>query len=262
MKKIIIILFVLVFVFSASLVLIAPNHAVAAPTEWTLVSTVQVPANVPAGSPDAVTLTPLLETGKIYKIEAVGTFEAGDTIIADAEYSLTTRIVGDTWTNTVSGYVTHGDILLDLTINGANIDWGAYNENHVYNYYMIGEGTTVSLDLVIHDIYYPNNEGSLTVNVYEFTGKKIVTYFGSTDITAAIQATFLPTGDGGWQEWQLHPDGTERHLIFKPTTKPQPKGDYWFYWTSHSYAQPAGTIPLCYILPYGTTWWVNLPPDG
>ena len=257
MKKVLFPLLAVVLALGLALPMAMPAAAVAAPTEWTLVSTVQVPANSSAG----VTLTPPLETGKIYKIEAVGTFEAGDTIIADAEYSLTRRIDGDTWTNTVTGYVSHGDILLDLTINGANIDWGAYNENHVYNYYMMGDGAPASLALVIYDIYYPNNVGSLTVNVYEFAGKKIVTYFGSTDITAAIQATFLPTGDGGWQEWQLYPNGVERHLVFKPASKPQPKGDYWFYWKSHSYYQPAGTIPLCYVVPYGTYWWVNLPPD-
>lgn len=239
------------------LTVVMPGVAVAAPTEWTLVETVEVPADSSAGQ----TLSPMLEADKIYKIEAVGTFEAGDTIIADAEYSLTQRIIGDTWTNVVSGYETYGDILLDLTINGENIDWGAYNENHTYNYFMQGTGTSVSLALVIHDIYYPNNTGSLTVNIYQFVGKKIVTYFGSTDITTAIKATFLQTGDGGWQEWQLHPNGIERHLVFKPSSKPEPKGDYWFYWTSHSYPQPAGTIPLGYILPYGTTWWVNLPPD-
>lgn len=239
------------------LAMVMPGVAVAGgPTEWTLVETVEVPAN----SSTSQTLSPMLEA-KIYKIEAVGTYKAGDTIIADAEYSLTQRIIGDTWTNVVSGYEIHGDILLDLTIDGKNIDWGAYNENHVYNHYRLGNGEAVTLALVIYDIYYPNNVGSLTVNVYEFVGKKIVTYFGSTEIDTAIRATFLPTGDGGWQEWQFHPDGTERHLVFKPTTKPQPKGDYWFHWTSHSYPQPAGTIPLEYILPYGSTWWVNLPPD-
>lgn len=257
MRKILFPIVALVLALGLALPMAMPAAAVAAPTEWTFVSTVQVPANSSVGE----TLSSVLEAGKIYKIEAAGTFEAGDTIIADAQYSLTRRIAGDTWTDVVSGYEGYGDILLDLTINSTNIDWGAYNENHTYNYYMMGNGTAVSLALVIYDIYYPNNLGFLTVNVYEFTGKKIVTYFGSTDIDVAIKATFLPTGDGGWQEWQILPNGIEKHLVFKPTTKAEPKGDYWFYWTSHSYYQPAGTIPLDYVLPYGTTWWVNLPPD-
>ncbi len=254
-KKLFSVVLAVVLVLSFSLMTAVP--VVAGPTEWTLVESIEVLANSSTGQ----TLSPTLEDSKIYKIEAMGTFGAGDTIIADAEYSLTQRINGDTWTNVVSGYEGYGDILLDLTINGENIDWGAYNENHTYNYFMQGIGEPVTLALVIHDIYYPNNTGSLTVNIYEFVGKKIVTYFNSTDIDTAIKATFLHTGDGGWQEWQLYPNGLERHLVFKPADKPQPKGDYWFYWTSHTYLQPAGTIPLGYILPYGSHWWVNLPPD-
>ncbi|MBN2847625.1 MAG: hypothetical protein JXP72_04125 [Coriobacteriia bacterium] len=122
--------------------------------------TVVVPAN---------TITPtlstfVLEEGKTYTLRASGTAFAGDTIEFDAKYSITQRISGDTWTDLVSGYTSEGPELLDLFVNGAPGDWGAFNEAHVYTTQVVGTGEKLALH--IYDIYPSNNTGSLTVEIY------------------------------------------------------------------------------------------------
>jgi len=107
----------------------------------------------------------ILENGKSYLIKAIGMADAGDTIDFDAKYSITERIVGDTWTDTVSGYTSYGPTLLDLQINDASPDWGAYNPLHVYQIPYSGNGG--ALQFKIYDIHYPNNIGYLTVEIYE-----------------------------------------------------------------------------------------------
>jgi len=116
-----------------------------------------------SSSGSIVTSTNILESGVTYLLEASGTANAGDTIDFDAKYSITNRIVGDDWTDLVSGYVSYGPTLLELKVNGNFVDWGAYNAAHTYTIAMIGYGNQVALQ--IYDIYYPNNVGSLTVDI-------------------------------------------------------------------------------------------------
>jgi len=105
-----------------------------------------------------------LESEVQYELEAMGTAHAGDTIDFDAKYSITNRITGDTWTDTVTGYSSHGPTLLDLFVNGGSVDWGVYNTEHIYYWTLAGTG--VPVELWIYDIYYPNNTGFITVNIY------------------------------------------------------------------------------------------------
>jgi hypothetical protein len=130
---------------------------------WVLVDTINVYANtgVPVSSV-------AFENGEEYKIVASGTAFAGDTIDFDAKYSLTNRISGDTWTDCVSGYESYGPTLLDLEVNGEFVDWGVYNPGHVYTIYLTGTGTPPSFELVVYDIYYPNNNGFITVEIYQW----------------------------------------------------------------------------------------------
>ncbi|MDD5086925.1 MAG: hypothetical protein PHV16_04180, partial [Candidatus Nanoarchaeia archaeon] len=104
-----------------------------------------------------------LEAGKTYLLEVSGTADAGDTIEFDAKYSITHRISGDSWTDTVSGYESDGTDLLELKVNGNFVDWGAFNDEHLYSLIITGDGNPVEMQ--IYDIYYPNNQGSLTVNI-------------------------------------------------------------------------------------------------
>lgn len=107
-----------------------------------------------------------LLSNKKYTIRASGTANAGDTIEFDAKYSITTRITGDTWTDTVSGYTSYESELLELYVNGFPVDWGTYDSHHVYNYEMTGNDSR--LELYINDIYPSNNSGSLQVDIFEY----------------------------------------------------------------------------------------------
>ena len=68
------------------------------------------------------------------------------------------------WTDLVTLYEIEGTQLLDLHVDGANIDWGAFNPAHVYWYDKPGTGAPVAL--WIYDEYYPNNAGVLTVDIF------------------------------------------------------------------------------------------------
>jgi hypothetical protein len=127
--------------------------------QYETMETVTVYANNPAATLSDM----VLESGVSYRLKATGVAEAGDTINFDASYSLTNRIVGDTWTNTVSGYTSYGEALLGLHVDGVFPDWGEYNENHTYYLNYLGTGGKVAL--WIYDIYYPNNSSSLTVEI-------------------------------------------------------------------------------------------------
>lgn len=105
------------------------------------------------------------ENGMTYKIKAIGTADAGDTIIFDAEYSKTNRISGDNWTDDVTGYESDGPNLLDLMVNGTFVNWGAYNEDHIYWYETTGNGGAFTFK--INDTFPSNNSGSITVEVYK-----------------------------------------------------------------------------------------------
>ena len=118
-----------------------------------------------ATSSTPVSSVTMLEAGKDYFLKAYGMVNAGDTIDFDAKYSITNRITGDTWTDTVSGYVSYGAILLDLFVDSINVDWGSLDEtNHTYQIPYAGNGSTVSF--LIYDICYPNNIGSLFVDIF------------------------------------------------------------------------------------------------
>ncbi len=131
--------------------------------EQDLVDTIEVPAK------GYIVSSMGLEEGKEYILEAVGTAFAGgkytEDIEFDAKYSITHSKLDDTWTDTVTDYESYGTNLLELKVNDEFIDWGAYNEDHKYYWTLTGDGE--SIDLQIYDIYYPNNVGFLTVNIYE-----------------------------------------------------------------------------------------------
>ncbi len=128
-----------------------------------LVDTVVVPAN----DVDGVSSTVSLVNGEQYVFTASGTAyacnESGCTIQFDADYSDSN---GDaTWEDGVAApYDTEGTDLLDLEVNGSAVNWGTYNASHTYNFDFTGSGSTVNFG--VYDLYYPNNTGTLTVNIY------------------------------------------------------------------------------------------------
>ena len=120
--------------------------------------------SVDSSSSEGVQSSVLID-GVEYLIEATGTFDAGDTITADAKYSNTARLT-TVWTDEVSGYESEGVELLDLQLNGESPDWGSLNWMHKYGTTYTGSNNSV--DFVIKDIYYPNNVGSVSINIFEF----------------------------------------------------------------------------------------------
>jgi len=116
----------------------------------------------------AVSSTPVevdLDVGS-YKFVVSGIANAGDTIDFDAKYSITNRIIGDKWTDAISGYPLLGPEVLDLHVNGATVEWGDYNVEHIYEYeFSLWLGGTVTF--CIYDTYPINNSGHLIVEIYE-----------------------------------------------------------------------------------------------
>lgn len=132
--------------------------AAAAPT-WVLIDTLSVPAT---GGTVASNVT--LQMGFSYLLAASGTFSAGASITADAEYS--SGPTSYVWQEPVEGYEGYGNDLLDLRVDGAFVNWGPFNANHLYTRSVTGAGSTVAFD--IYDIYSSNNQGALTVEIYQY----------------------------------------------------------------------------------------------
>ncbi len=134
-------------------------------TTQNLAETVTVPAN---SSTDTLSLHPLT-SGIDYILKAYGTANAGDGIEFDARYSYRTPTsIG--WTDSVSTYGIHGPQLLDLFFNNST-PWGNYNNSHIYQRLTTGNGSPASFR--INDIYYPNNTGDLSVDIYSCDPEKI-----------------------------------------------------------------------------------------
>lgn len=126
--------------------------------QYTFVESVDVPSE----NADGITTQSVLKDGQLYRFRASGTYtynNAGDW--ADAEWYLK------------DGEIVKGDDegsvpwVLDVSVRGyvQNIDWGDFNEDHIYYYEFTGTGDTVNF--FIHDSYYPDNEGSIKVDIYK-----------------------------------------------------------------------------------------------
>ncbi|MBN1818985.1 MAG: PEP-CTERM sorting domain-containing protein [Sedimentisphaerales bacterium] len=140
------------------LALILAPAAFAGPT-WTLLEELQVSAQ--GGTVSSATT---LADGMLYRIEASGTFSAGDTITADAEYS--SGRPSYVWQDFVERYESYGEGLLELRINGEFVEWGDFNPDHVYYLDIVGDGSQLQFSFDIYDIYFPNNQGGLTAKIY------------------------------------------------------------------------------------------------
>ena len=104
-----------------------------------------------------------LGLGDSYRFEASGTFSAGANITADAEYA--SGPTSYVWQDLVEGYESYGESLLELRIDGAAVEWGPFNANHIYTLPFAGTGNPVAFD--IYDIYGSNNSGALNVDIYQ-----------------------------------------------------------------------------------------------
>lgn len=123
-----------------------------------------------------------LVSGKTYKVTVSGTFDAGDSIQADAEYSLRTGSSTE-WTDSVSTYGSYGEQLLDLYV-GSDNDWGTFNTEHIYTKSITGTGS--ALDFYINDVYPINNTGVLHVQIDEWGCAPTGFYRDGINMTAML----------------------------------------------------------------------------
>ena len=125
-----------------------------------LLETVTVPVD---GSP--VVSATVLEAGIRYRLRASGTFFIGGPGFADAEYAFNSSL--STIINNCFGLPSETD--LGIAINDTVIDnsklpfWGTFDFAHVYTIDMVGQGARINLNY--HDCFYPDNSGSLTVEI-------------------------------------------------------------------------------------------------
>jgi uncharacterized repeat protein (TIGR01451 family) len=131
------------------------------------VQELQVPTNSIPGV-NSLSLT----NDRVYLIEASGVWDnANGRDDVDAEY----------WSR--DGWSTIGDFEnnpsydpreIDLVVDNENINWGAYNEQHLYKTVLMGEGSTVNFRIYDYNLdesvsWYNDNVGSLTVKIYDVT---------------------------------------------------------------------------------------------
>jgi len=150
--------------------------------------------NVFVPAQDAVVTTAnSLVAGRTYLVEAKGTYKFGvrTDYEADSEWSNRSDVYTDNpllshgWT---IGELTYPSVVgLDLQINGQNIDWGTFNEDHLYKTIVVGGDAP--LDFFILDSAYGDNTGGLNVSIYDVTD-----YLTHTDVDGHYSIT-VPVGD-------------------------------------------------------------------
>lgn len=138
---------------------------------WQFIETL----TVDAANVDGKDSSDVLESGKSYKFEVSSMWE--DTSQAnhfnDAEY-----VTFDSWTNYMDGTPNWGPNQKDLQINQSFVNWGIYASDHVYTLlfdgtgslvnFRIFDGTANALPPVMMPSWYVDNEGFLTVKIYEW----------------------------------------------------------------------------------------------
>ena len=113
-----------------------------------------------------VTSSTTLEGGIAYKLSASGSFVIGGPGFADAEYAFNSSF--STVVDHCFGLPSEVDfgIGVDDTIvdNVKSPFWGAFDPSHVYVVNLQGLGQPIMLNY--HDCFYPDNSGSLTVEIF------------------------------------------------------------------------------------------------
>jgi len=111
--------------------------------------------------------TKTYSSSKTYKITASGTYQywfpAQPDGIADAEWSELTSHGHPGWHKGEGENVHPVPHYLDLSIDGANIDWGAYNANHIYSVNLPGKNAKFKFNIT--DSFAKDNAGSLSVSI-------------------------------------------------------------------------------------------------
>lgn len=138
-------------------ILVSPGTALAA---GIVGHVLQETVTVPVGGSSVVSST-TLDSSTTYKIRASGTMEIAPGLNADAEYAQFSSPID----NTMTGNVDLG-IGIDDSVNDSDKfpSWGPYDPAHEYVIDLVGSDAAISLDF--HDSFYPDNSGSLTIEVF------------------------------------------------------------------------------------------------
>ena len=127
----------------------------------------------------------VLKSGIKYILEASGTYtywpaQLPDAGIADAKYSL--RPEGNNNPGPGPRWISGDDLAspwtnyLEVLMDSGPVSWGAFNLAH--EYYLLLDGTNSTVGFKILDSYYPDNSGSLEVDIY-----KCVLVGGDTEVS-------------------------------------------------------------------------------
>ena len=157
---------------------------------------------IPAGSDSGIPIEIAslnLTSGTKYMLHATGTFDGGDSITGDAQFSI--RAPSTTWTDIVQTYESYGVALLDLQLNDVSPDWGSFNGGH--SYWTQVTGTGASVNFRINDFYPQNDTGALTVDVYEVVGETVTDASGNYSMAMPTVGGTLYLGEvtqDGWTQ--------------------------------------------------------------
>lgn len=116
---------------------------------------------VDAKDSDGVSSSVELKNEEDYMFKVWGTYsnKPSDPHEVDAEY-----ISFDSWNTHLEGYPDRDTFLLELAVNGEDVDWGDYRSDHTY--YLDYEGQGSSVNFGVYDTYYGDNEGEFMVEIY------------------------------------------------------------------------------------------------
>lgn len=124
-------------------------------TQVSVDSSSSTPVTVPAAN------------GVTYSITASGTYvydgsQPAGTREADAEFSHTVAAgFPSDWADPAQ----YAEPLLDLTVNGSDVTWGATPDTTTHRYTISQVASGGQFSFVVNDNYYPDNTGTLTVKV-------------------------------------------------------------------------------------------------
>jgi hypothetical protein len=114
-----------------------------------------------------VTSTTTLALGVTYQLRAIGTFIISPS--ADAEYMFTEPDQDDPDNLCDDGFTDMGLSIDDPTVDGEKSpSWGPYRSDHIYQVDFVGKGKPI--EARIHDTFYANNTGLITLEIFGPTG--------------------------------------------------------------------------------------------
>lgn len=175
---------------------------------WVITLAKKVAGPTIVNSNGLAAFTPIMDLAKEYLLNASGTFNAADSITADAQYSV--REPNTEWTDIVQNYEGYGPTLLNLFIDGTSADWGAYTNTHSYWLPITGHGTSSALS--IYDIAAENNTGSLNVDLYEIIATTTTDHAGAYSFVDLESGDYVvrETNQHGWTQTYPEGDGTNK----------------------------------------------------